>query len=362
MKQKNRHIIICFALAVLSMLAFQACLDDSEVCCYNLRIEYRYTRDGALGGNEVSYYTPNMREYIFDSRNILVAINIFKIPLGTQEFFSEQKLPEGRYTVITFGNKNGYELINHEEIGRTTKDELLMAINHAQTSPEVSQVVSRVNALRANQDGLPETTEIQGASDRLYYGYRDFEIGPFGVTRIPVDMTHAHCILNLTVRWLNSTVHPSPAEDYIMVLRQVPALYHFTPENVVVDGLDCYAFHPENAPYSFLGDRARINYIPIINPDDEVCHAIKGTVSDKTLFGQFVTFRYRSDSHVLFSIYTSSEMVMKEIDLHRFFQELGIDLDFSLCQEYNLLIEIAGDNTVNVGLVTIDDWEDGGMI
>jgi hypothetical protein len=361
MKQKNRHIIIGFALAVLSMLVFQACLDDSEVCCYNLRLEYRYTRNGALGNNEVSYYSPNLREYIFDSRDILVEINTFKVPLGTQQFVSEQVLAPGRYTVITFGNKNGYELISREEIGHTTKDELLMAINHEQSSPEVSLIASRVNALRAKEDGLPETTEIQGSCDRLYYGYRSFEVADFGVTRIPIDMTHAHCILNLTVRWLNSTVHPSPSEDYVMVLRQVPALYHFMPENVVVDGLDCYAFHPENAPYSFIGDWARINYIPEVNPDDEVCHAIKGTVSDKTLFGQFVTFRYRTDSHVLLSIYTSSEMVMKEIDLHRFFQELGINLDFSLCQEYNLLIEISNDN-VQVGLVTIDDWEDGGML
>jgi hypothetical protein len=201
---------------------------------------------------------------------------------------------------------------------------------------------------------------IQGRSDRLYYGYRSFSVGEYGISRLAVDMTHAHCILNITARWKDLSEHPKPGEQYTFVLRQTPSEYRFMPEFLVTGGLEPGTFDAVNEPYP-LKDRRRINYVPDISRDDWVSHAVPGSMSGRELYGQFVTFRYRSDSHVLLSIWSSAGRVMKEIDLHRFFREMNLDLDHSLRQEYSLLIEIDGD-TVLVGLVTIDDWDDGGVL
>jgi hypothetical protein len=81
--------------------------------------------------------------------------------------------------------------------------------------------------------------------------------------------------------------------------------------------------------------------------------------SENILYGQFVTYRYRGDTEIYLSIYSEGKQVMKEIDLLRFFQEMGINLHYSLCQEYAIQLDINGDE-VKVSLVQVEDWGDGG--
>jgi hypothetical protein len=337
------------------LLAISSCniTDDPGYCCYNARLEYRYHRNGATGENEIGYYIRSLREYIFDGDDILAKVSDYSLPHGVSEFFTEQTLRPGRYSVITLGNKGENELVGLHglaagaEVGVTTREELMLTLSNPQIAT-------------GDEPYAVDAPQVQGRSDRLYYGYRSFSVSEFGVSRTAVDMTHAHCILNITARWMDRSGHPRPGEQYTFMLRQAPSKYRFLPEFLVTGGWDPGEFDPEGEVFP-ARDRRNINYIPQVIREDRVCHTVPGSVNRKDLYGQTVTFRYRSDSHVLLSIWAQAGRVMKEIDLYRFFREYGISLDYSLCQEYSLIVEIDGDN-VRLSLVTVDDWEDGGEL
>jgi hypothetical protein len=318
-------------------------------CPYNVQLEYRYHRNGLFGSNEFGYYVSSLKEFIFNERDILIATNSYKVPHGCSEFFSEQTFQPGRYTAIAWGNWYSYEnLVNEAIVGVSTKQELQMLINHSQ---EISKTTI-------------DTISVQGHSDHLYYSYRSFTVRDFGITRIPMDMTSAHCLLNISVVWNDASGHPHIGDDYYFVLRQTPSLYHFTPEALVrnrmhpndYDGQDDYLHN----------DNTHINYIPRESRTDEVVHVSHGTIASEgrrnVLYTQFVTFRYRNDAHVSLSIILADgQPVTKEIDLCRFFNDIGINLNYALLQEYNIRIEINGDRVL-VSLVSIDDWDDGGTL
>jgi hypothetical protein len=136
------------------------------------------------------------------------------------------------------------------------------------------------------------------------------------------------------------------------------------PEFLVNNGYENKIYSSEEEAYS-VPDAKRVNYIPSVVTADEVCYAIRGSISNSgtgdLLYGEFVTFRFRGDSEILFCIYLEEERVMKEIDLNRFFHETGIDLHYELWQEYSIFIEIDGDK-VKVSFVEVEGWEDGGRI
>ncbi|MDR0541808.1 MAG: FimB/Mfa2 family fimbrial subunit [Dysgonamonadaceae bacterium] len=346
-------------LAPLWLLALSSCdLGAEDDCCYNVRLEYRYQRYGTLGGNELGYYVSSLKEYVFNERDLLVAVNDYKVPHGGGDFFSEQTLSPGRYTVISTGNKNGYEQTGEEVIGETTKQELQLWLDNPQSAPAAGAFPAPF--------AQSLMSSIQGRSDRLYYGYRSFTVGEYGVSRIAVDMTHAHCVLDITARWRDNSGRPvMNGDEYYLTLSQVPSHYSLLPEFLVQGGLDRAVFDEGSELYPH-NDRRRINYIPSVSRTEQACHAVQGSVSPNgrgnVLRAQFVTFRYRNDSHALLCIYSANDgQVMKEIDLNRFFTEMGISLDYSLCQEYSLLVEIDGDR-VTVSLIQVDDWEDGGTL
>jgi hypothetical protein len=332
-------------------------MDDSDECCYNVRLEYRYQRYGTLGGNELGFYVRTLKEYVFDAHDVLVTINDYDVPHGGGDFFSEQTLAQGRYTAITIGNKGDSEQIDKginenavlrsEEIGVTKKGDLLLRLNNPQGKPEEAPYAG-------------ETPNIQGRSNRLYYGYRNFEVGEFGVTRVAVDMTHTHCVLGLSVIWADASGHLRQGEVYTFVLQQTHTEYHFMPEFLVSNGLEAGTFNSAAELFP-QKDRRRINYIPEVNQGNFGYYTAAGAVTGRMLYGQFITFRYRNDSQIWLSIWSTSERVMKPIDLVRFFHDIGIDLDHALWQEYDLQIEINGDE-VRIGLVRVDDWEDRGEL
>jgi hypothetical protein len=349
---KNILILTAFIATVGS------CNIGNESCCYNVRLEYRYQRYGTLGSNELGFYISSLKEYVFDGNDVLIKINDYRVPHGAGDFYTEQELKPGRYTVITIGNKGENERVDQEmqtrdaqtrdaQVGLTTKQHLLLTLYNPQPIPQ----------------GVPydlETPHTQGRSDRLYYGYRSFSVGAYGVSRISIDMTHGHCVLGLTVTWKDNSGHPKQNEEYTFILEQVPSEYHFVPEFLVNNGIESGEYEAEKELYP-LRDHRRVNYIPLIDRSDPVSHTAIGTINGKTLYGQFVTFRYRNDGKILLSIWSRAEQVMKKIDLNLFFRDMGIDLNHSLFQEYNLQIEIDGD-TVRIGLVRVDDWEDGGEL
>ena len=314
-----------------------SCFPENGDCCYNTRLEYRYQRYGDLESNEAGYYIDSLREYIFNENEILIAVNEYRVPVGSK-CFSETNLPQGKYTVLTFGNDH------RPATGWTT----------GQTS--LQQLEMTVDSARLRSDNPAQNARKNG--DRLYFGYRNFSVAEYGVSRIAVDMTHAHCVLNLDVRWSDRSGHPQAGGNYTFTLRQVPSFYLFEPEFMVRNGLEAGPFLPDEREWPFI-DRRRINYIPAVGQERLVNHAQKGNIINDRLHTELITFRYRSDSHVQLSISKDSDRVMPEIDLYRFFRENGIDLNYSLCQEYHLSVDINGE-TVKIGLVNVDDWQDGG--
>jgi hypothetical protein len=168
-------------------------------------------------------------------------------------------------------------------------------------------------------------------------------------------------VLDIRVRFNDGSGNPADGKNYFMTLKQTPASYGFMPEFVVKNGLEKYQYDAGIEYYSSDNQKG-VNYIPTVSKDKQAVHVISGRVNNdkngKSVFGQFITYRYRSDSEILFGIYSEDKPVMKEIDLGIFFREMGIDLDYSLCQEYSLLVEV-NNNNVYVTLVEIDDWEKG---
>ncbi|MDR2475794.1 MAG: FimB/Mfa2 family fimbrial subunit, partial [Bacteroidales bacterium] len=306
MKQLYADIVRLICI-LLGLLTFSSCiLDDENDCCYNVQLEYRYQRYATLGNNELGFYVGKLREYVFNGQDLLVAVNDYLVPHGNDAFFSEQSLLPGRYTVIAIGNKNGSEAITIEQIGVTTRQEILVRLTDVQENPNALRTKKLMNDHRLPDE--PEITEVHGRSDRLYYGYRTFMVNEYGISRIAMDMTHAHCVLGVTVRWIDASGHPMAGETYNLTLRQVPSLSRFMPEFLVTNALDAGTFEAETETFP-SNDHRRINYIPGLSRVLQVCHTVDGSVNGNVLYGEFISFRYRSDSHVLLSIYSSTERV-----------------------------------------------------
>lgn len=354
----NIKLIKCFLIFCMLPVLGSCIRDDLSQCAPAFRLEYRYERTGIFGNNELGYYVGSLREYVFDGRDILVAVNDYNVPRDNSSFFSRFDFTPGRYTVISFGNESDYEETERAVIGETSIDDMLIYIHNPQDIPDISDILGTRNVSRSVED-------VQDRSDRLYYGYRKFEVtSADNGRRVSMDMTHAHCVLDVRVKWLDNTGHPVGNGNYFMTLKHAPSCYRFSPEFLVYNGSETGIYSSEDEAYS-VPDAKRVNYIPSVVSSEQVCYAIRGSVvpdrQRNLLYGQFVTFRFRGDSEILFCVYSGSERVMKEIDLNRFFHEMGIDLHYELWQEYNIQIEINGDE-VRVSFVEVDDWTDGGPL
>ncbi|PXV59437.1 fimbrillin-A associated anchor protein Mfa1/Mfa2 [Dysgonomonas alginatilytica] len=332
-------------VGLLLLLLFTSCdIDgDIEVCEYNTRIIYRYNRENTSTDNILPMYVQTLDEYIFDEQGVLVMIN--RLP-GTScfgEYVSETNLPEGKYSVITWGNKAEPSKVNKEQIGVTTKQEMMLYLDNAHTA-------------------LKSAAAVQSNAERLYYGYRTFTIEKYGVSKINVDMTHAHCVLNITVKWKNAAEAPENTGDFHLMLRDIAPQEAFVPE-YTFRGNTLMNYTPDVDTYQKSPATVRHN-IPFV---DAPCsymldHRTVATMSyEQVLNGEFITYRHRDLSQPLLSLYAGSNRLMKEIDLQRFFQDMGIQLDTNLRQEFAIEIVIDGDK-VMVGLVNIDDWEEGGIL
>ena len=79
------------------------------------------------------------------------------------------------------------------------------------------------------------------------------------------------------------------------------------------------------------------------------------------MIGEFVTFRYTSSTHLLWSLWRDGEQIVKDIDLNLFFNKLPMDMDTNMEQEFDLLVTVY-ENKIVVTQATASDWDEGGAI
>lgn len=338
--QNPLGVVVLLFLILLSSCDFE---DEAPVCKYNTRIIYRYNRENTSAQNVLPTYIHSLTEYLFDERGILYAISTLPGASCFGEYVSETNLPPGKYTVIAWGNKSTQSKVNTEQIGVTTREEMMLCLNTLYAADPT----------------------FQSDSERLYYGYTTFSINEFGVSKVIVDMTHSHCVLNITVRWKKESERPAETSSFHMTIRQIPSNYMFMPEFLAIPDKPIQVHTPDID--KFPAQTAEIlNYIPQVLWQQALVKHFNTMRMDvaKELRGQFITYRYRNDSHVLLTIYIDGKpLAGKTMDLLTFFKSMQIDLDKTLKQEYDILLEIDGDQ-ITVSLITdIDeDWDDGGEV
>ena len=337
-------------VGLLLLIFLSSCDIDrqTEVCEYNARIIYRYNRENTTSENVLPMYIQSLDEYIFDEHDVLYAINRLPGISCFGKYVSEINLPPGKYTVITWGNKAEPSKVNKEQIGVTTKQEMMLYLD---------------NPYAGTTYAAESTAEIQSDSERLYYGYRTFTIEKYGVSKINVDMSHAHCVLDITVRWKNEAETPDESANFHMTMEQIPSKDMFMPEFVSRE--EIVGIHAR-AEDTYPSQTAEIlHYIPqVFCLESLVGHhnAMRMDVA-RQLRGQFISYRYRNDSHELLTIYISGNpLAGKTLDLYTFFKAMKIDLDKSLRQEYELLLEVDGDRITVTMMTDIADWNEGGNL
>ncbi len=303
-----------------------SCIAEDLEECFNVQITYRYTREGTTK-NIYHGYIHSLNEYIFDNKGILCKVNT----LPMNKSISTHKLLPGEYSLISWANQDNISKISNINVGETNKEELLMYLDK----------------------------QINTNSEKLFYSYRTFRINTNGISYIHSDMVQAYCLLNMSIRWRSNP--PDNSKDLYLVYKQVPYAYSSIPSFVFEkNSWSAYAIDADDYPNK---SDDKIYYTPNTLTEENMItyrQDIKINV-DKKVNATFITYRYRNDSPLLLSLYWGDEQIMKEIGLERFFREMKIDLNKTLFQEYDIEIEIDGDN-VNVSFVNINDWGEGGVI
>jgi hypothetical protein len=291
------------------------CVNEPEEDCPPVaRLVYRYNQEGESGGkNVLPVFVSRIIQYIFDENERLVAVDTVR-PDDAGRFVSRRQLAPGHYTVSGWGNVKGASRVKAAVTGR----EMELYLDNE------------------TGDG------VQGDSERLFYGYREFTVEEQGESLVHVDMTRAHCSLSFTIWWRDAARAPAGTGDFYLVLRDIPSQYGFFP-----------GYH--------VGDDAVINYIPVVHDEEQlVTRRVAAGMLDKTLRAGLVSYRLTGDSHPVLSVHDGEKVLVGEIDLHEFFVELGIRLDEVLKQEYLIGIEIGSDRVVAFLLTaSVSEWSDG---
>ena len=82
---------------------------------------------------------------------------------------------------------------------------------------------------------------------------------------------------------------------------------------------------------------------------------------DGEVNGEFVTFRYMSGTHQMWSLWRDGVQIVKELDLNSFFQKIPMDMNTNMEQEFDLLVTVYKDKII-VTQSTAADWDEGGTI
>ena len=338
MKNKPAMIIATLQLWAVSLVVPSCNIEgDLEECPYNARLEYWYTGTGQA--NILPDYIFNMKEFVFDSLQVLRRVNELG---GKKNIAAELNLPPGRYTLVAWGNQDSLSSLSEAEIGRTKLTDVLLHANNP-VSPQ-----TRVNVPLRQQNNEP-----------LYYGYASFTIQSRGVSRQRIDMVHAHLKLDITVKWKGKA--PTDTGDMYMLLSDVPSTYSFLPE-----------FEVKGSPYSTYSTAADGTptrsgvwyYIPEHSDDHPlVSHEVPVKMDiTRTVSATFISYRIRNDDHPVVRLYGGGKQLIKDIDLYKYFRTMQIDLDENLRQEFSLVMEVDAAGGVIVSSATVSVWVDGGAI
>ena len=305
------HITLVMALgAGMGACTFS---EEPEPCPYNVKLEYWYAGSGLE--NVLPLYVDNLQQYIFDGQGKLVHRESTN---GKDVKQWSGTLPDGTYTIVAWGNLDDSQQV------LTQSDE--------QNLQEMT--------LSARVNGVPP--DYRGNTARLYYGTAELVVDGGITLRKRIYMAHAHAALSITVRWMSNP----PARDgtYRMRLRGIPSVYEFKTgfEGIVPSGDGSYSLPVMQSPVTYHETRAAMNY------EEEVT-------------GQFVTFRYTSQTHPMWSLWKDGKQIVKELDLYLFFDKLPMDMGTNIEQEFDLLVTIY-ENKIVVTQMGSTDWDEGGTI
>lgn len=291
--------------------------DEPSPCPYNVRFEYWYAGSGTV--NSLPTYVDNIRQYLFDAEGALLGVVTLK---GDSVAGWTGSLGDGDYTLVLWGNL-GEEGKQTETV--TTKMDTGMNIKDM--------------LLSAEKEGAPPG--YRDNTGRIYYGTHSFTVNDGMMQHKRIYLSHAHAALSITVRWMTD----KPDDGlYRMRLKGIPALYRFTggEETSVPSGDGTYTLPQIERPVTYHETRAARNY-------------------EGEVIGQFVTFRYTSSTHQLWSLWRDGEQLIKDLDLNLFFRRLPMNMDTNMEQEFDLLITVYPDKIV-VTQATAADWDEGGAI
>ena len=334
MKYINKHIyrirltgIGLLLIGMILLYMFSSCqmMDERDLCCYNVQLNYRYYRSGK---NELSSRVQSMKHFLFNSDSILQ--EVYDVS-GDAVKKLEVIIPSGDYTMVSFANIGQPSFLNDFIVGQSKMSELELYIDNL------------------NTDGY------QDNSERLFFAYRNFSVAKSGVKYYIVDCTHAHNILTVNVKWRNTS--PPTSNRYQMELTKVPGNYQFPVQRWVTIG----SLKSDNGNIPESNENTVVHVIP--EPIGKtVEHRVDGRFKPNgNLEGTFITYRYTNQMIPTFCLYGDQGTLMKEIDLAVFFQTMGWELSLNIEQEFDLTMTIDGDK-VYVSATNIADWEDGGTI
>lgn len=330
------YAILTKILTMMILLASCELQPDLPICDYNIQLEYWLSESAHK--NELHQYVKTIDEYIFDEHGILFQVNRVESRAYNRNFVSEVELPVGQYSVASWGNVAESSKAVGVAIGQTHINDLVLKLNNP----------------------IGATDNIHTQSERLYYGYRTFSVREHGVSQVRVYMSHAHCILDVIVKWTKSP--PPDTENFYMTLRDVKDTYAFT-SSYKVYGNSINRFDYAEEQHLFT-DKERRYYLTGPDADSrDITHVQQAKMDiTRNVNGRFSSYRLSNHTHPLFRLYAGDTPLMREIDLHKYFQNMGIELDTNLKQEFAIIVEIGEDDVIRVTPVVISDWNNGGEI
>ncbi len=333
-----KYILTLFAGAALCSCNIEY---DLEVCPYNVEILYWYDTEMTSVENVLHGVVRSLDEYIFDEDGVLYLRRSVPLDECDGGFLSENTLPPGRYSVITWANRSDINSVNDATVGVTRR---------SICAPLVTWQMS-VQFLR------------------LYYAYRTFTVPEAGVAHVRADMVHSHLIFKYRIRWKNKA--PANTRDFYSDMHSISSEYEFMPEYFYENNI-CSSHDTSSHDLFDQDSRPRSrHHIKNVHDNRTHCHRLDVAMNgDKTIFGEYVTYRLRNGTPATISLWSAGSetragepvRLMKDIDLSRWFREKNIELDRNLRQEFYLDFLIDGNGNVTVSDATMGDWIDGGYM